>query len=1302
MVYDFQGTAAEVGWQHGETLRMEIIAEAQPSADALARRKGVSVEDALKRMAATYEPIFTAQVPAASDEIRGILFASGCFLIAWADGQAVCMQIAGGRRAVRGLSGAAPGHANSILLEPLRPLDMNRPASEAARRTARRCRFPGHLQRPRRGSALHLPASRAVKGFGDRHQFRGRSSGAIDAHRHRQSVRGRLRPLFRSPERLLVRSGGDPILKPIVSQDAQKGGPILLGRPNPSHATIAEGRRRRSPWYLRLAVPFLLTAAICPAQGTGVIYGTVTDSSGSLIPGATVEITHVATGRTRTLTTGTGVQYLFTPAPVGEYMIVVQCQGFKRAERRGLTVATDERTRVDFSLALGAVTESVTIEGAPPLVESSQASLSTLVDSERMKQLPLNGRDVLGLQFLVPGVVTGAGTASENAGLSVNGARGSSTNYTMDGGNAVDGHQNSAAAMPNPDAVQEFSVITFPLSAEYGRGGGGQVNVVTKSGTNELHASFFEFLRNERLNARSYFATEREILKRSQFGVAAGGPLIRSRTFLFGSWQKTILRQNSLRSIAYLPSDLERAGDFSQSAKKPVDPLNNSLPFPEHRIPTSRIDSASAAILDRFLMKSPTGDGFPTYRYNYPSPQNAPQLLAKIDHNFSERNRIMARWFQNDNYTKEVGGVPSIINENGFTTQSLTVSHTSVVKTNLVNVFQFTHTYVAELGSSTTNTGLDEFGVKIAAQEYAGKKWFGLSTPMFSISMLRPGNEKRRLNQLSDTATVSKGAHTMKFGIDHRHVAFDLEVGSNAGGSFTFRQEFSGVDVADYLLGLPAVFNQNSGQRQYGRGYELDLFFQDDFRLSRRVTLNLGMRWEGRPAWAEKNGNLAFYRAGQRSTVFENAPLGMLFTGDKGIPDGVFADDWNNFEPRIGFAWDIRGNGRTSLRGGYGIFLDAMQWGGMQGESSREPTTKAISINAPGSFKDPYGASGTTNPFPFDHASIDKSFKFTFPTAFDVFSDDFRMGYMQQWTLSAEQQIRGDSMVRLAYVGSKGAHLWNNRDINYATFVPGASTTSNVNNRRPLYQNGIAMLDYSESVGRSSYHSLQASYQRRYSKGVTVQANYTWAKSLDDISRGRAELSQPWPMNIRLNHGRSDWDTPHRAVGSFVWDLPWKGTPGGRFSRLLGGWQLTGIFTLQSGRPYTIYPGVATSYSGTGGERAGSVAGVSSDLSGSRSRSEKLLAWFNTAAFTTPAAGSWGNSGRNILSSPGTFNIDSGLMKNFRFLERHNIEFRAEAFGVLNNPAFGTPNNTLTARTFGQITSASGQRIMQLALKYSF
>ncbi len=341
--------------------------------------------------------------------------------------------------------------------------------------------------------------------------------------------------------------------------------------------------------YVAVLFLFLLAATASFAQGTGIIYGTAVDSSGSVIPSTTIEITHVATGRVRTLVTGAEGQYLFTPAPVGEYSVVARREGFKRVERRGITVAADERTRVDFSLDIGALTESVTIEAAPPLVESTQASLTTLVDSERMKQLPLNGRNILSLQYLVPGVVTGAGTGSENSGLSINGARGTSTNYTMDGGNATDGHSNNGMAMPNPDAVQEFSVITFPLSAEFGRGGGGQVNVVTKSGTNDFHATLFEFLRNENLNARSFFATEREILKRNQYGASGGGPLIRNRTFLFGSYQNMILRQNSLKSISYLPSDLERVGDLSQSSTKPKDPLNNGLPFPGNTIPASRI-----------------------------------------------------------------------------------------------------------------------------------------------------------------------------------------------------------------------------------------------------------------------------------------------------------------------------------------------------------------------------------------------------------------------------------------------------------------------------------------------------------------------------------------------------------------------------------------------------------------------------------------------------------------------------------------------------------------------------------------
>jgi hypothetical protein len=1039
------------------------------------------------------------------------------------------------------------------------------------------------------------------------------------------------------------------------------------------------------------------------AQGSGAVHGVIRDGSGAVVASARVTLTNVATGLSRSVATREDGEYTFVPVGVGEYRVEVEVQGFKKAVQSGITVRADERSRVDLALEVGSPNQTVEVTGQAVLVESTTATLSTLVDSERIKQLPLNGRNLLDLQRLLPGVTGNTGeTGAENAGFSVNGARGTMSNYTMDGGNAVDGFTNTAHAMPHPDAVQEFSVVSFAMSAEYGRGAGGQINVVTKSGTNALHGSAWEFLRNDKLNARRFFSPSREILRQNQYGAALGGPLRipklyngKDRTFFFFSFQSTPQRFHSTRTINYLMSDLERQGDFSRSPRVPADP-NTRAAFPDGRIPASRVDPAARRIVDELLPRNPGGAGG-VFRFNFPQERDLNQYLGRLDHSVTSRNRLTARFFWHENDEINIGGLPQFLNFIGFPTRNITLEDTHVASPTMTNTFRFTWSQVTEKSGQLSGLSYDQLGVKIFVPEVNGQKFMVLNTQDFSISGRRPSAEDRQLREFGDTFNWIRGRHQMRMGADVRRIRFDLPLGAGAGGSFAFGNNFTSVASGDFLLGLPLSFSQTAPQFQAGRGWEQDFFFQDDIRLSSRITLNAGLRWEPRSPPTEVNGNLVSFVPGQKSARFVNAPSGLVFPGDAGVPKGGFHRDLNNFAPRIGFAWDLFGNGKTSLRGGYGIFYDNLRWAGWQIQSAVEPFIRNVAINAPGSFQDPYGASRTPNPFPFDPASVKRDYLFSPRIANYHWDPNFKVGYMQQWSLTLERRLPATSMLRLAYVGNKGTSLWSSRDINWALFGPGA-TIANTDARRPIP--GFTLMDRSESNGTSNYNALQVTFDKRYSYGFTVLTSYSWQQALDTISRGRAALSQPWPMNLRLNRGRANFAVDHVFVSSFVWDIPFLAGRRDLLGKIAGGWQMNGIASLRSGIPFDVVPGRPTSLSGTGGERADLVGNPF--LDSGRPVQARLDQYFNRSAFAVAADGSWGNLGRNVMEGPGSINFDIVFGKRFRVIENHSIELRAELFNATNTPTFSNPVNNVTNANFGRILNSGAGRVVQLGLKYAF
>jgi len=1049
----------------------------------------------------------------------------------------------------------------------------------------------------------------------------------------------------------------------------------------------------RFVWLLLLAAGSLL------AQGTATLSGTVTDPSGAVIPGAPVKITNVGTGWNRTVNSLSDGRYYVSPLTVGAYQIDVEVKGFSKLTRTGIVLNADENARVDLKLELGETSRSITVSADAALVDTSKSMQVTLVDSARMQDLPLNGRDAASLQLLQPGVVRhNYNNDAETPPVSINGARGSQSNYTLDGGMAMDDLNQTSTVMPNPDALEEFSIVQFANSAEFGRGAGGQVNVITKSGTNTWHGSLFEFLRNDKLNARSFFAPSRAVYRKNQFGGTVGGPVRKDRTFFFFSYQGT--RQNiaSTTTVSRIPSDIERQGDFSQSPRIPNDPLNGQ-PFPNGLVPASRFDPASVKFIDMFMPEGPQPVAAPYY-YNSPTSDNSNEYMGRGDHIFSSRDRLSGHLFWNNrnNLTVQGGSLPGFSKAGGYFTRNLSLNETHQFSANLVNDFRYTLGHRNQAGWPIKDVSLATLGVQIYYPEdtLGYKPSLYLQTGDFVVRDQRPSIEKADIHQFSDSVMYVRGKHIMKFGFDARRIHGSVAQNPFYSGYFGFGSNFTGVNFGDFLLGLPDYFRQGTTTMMRGRGTEYSLFAQDDFRLSRTVTLNLGVRWDPFLPPYDVAKHYSYYRAGRQSRIYTNAPPGLLFAGDPDVPNGVYNSDWNNVAPRIGFAWDVTGNGKTSIRGGYGIFYTATTSFQAGVVTSGQPHVLNVIVNAPGSFVDPWGASGVANPFPYTPATEGGgAYPFTYPISVNLFEENFRTGYLQQWNFIVERQLWADTLFRAAYVGSKGTKLWWDGDANPAVYIPGQSTVANTNSRRPLAPY-FAGLNMSRSLGTSNYNALQVTARRRFSRGLTFDSSYTWSKSIDLNSGDRTGSGFPYPYCPDCNRGRSDWDRSHVFVASWVWELPFLKSRSGLAGNLLGGWRFSGIATAMSGGVFGVGPGSQTSLSGTGGERADLIGDPHLEGGGTRAR------WFNTAAFAVPASGSWGNSGKNILEGPGLYNFDFALNKDFRIRESHALNVRFEAFNALNHANFGNPNGTMSSSNFGRILSASSGRVGQVALKYVF
>ncbi|HTU99317.1 MAG TPA: TonB-dependent receptor [Luteitalea sp.] len=1050
---------------------------------------------------------------------------------------------------------------------------------------------------------------------------------------------------------------------------------------------------------------------------TGGLTGVIKDADGAVVPGATVKATATATGTELTAISDASGQYVVRGLPVGGYNVQVELSGFQTVQVEGVTVRVNEEVRLDVTLKVGNLTESVTVSGLSTTVDTVSSTLKTVVDQKRIEELPLNGRNPTQLMTLVAGVVpdpradvTSGATYPGTSGITANGARANSTNYIMDGGSNNDHYSNGSNPMPNPDALQEFSVQTNSFSAQYGRNAGAIVNAVTRSGTNQFHGLGFGYLRDSSMNANNFFTPGIDDgLNRKQFGGTFGGPIVKSRTFFFGSYQGTLQEQRPADLTALVPTAAQRLGDFSGYSRVLRDPLTGQ-PFPGNIIPANRIDPTSALILSQYLpVPNPrAGDPVNTLRYSRPNNSEDHQYLLRMDHTFSNNHRIYGRYWLSKAAVPEYLDTSNVLTSafgRTWDNQIISVNDTWVVSPSLVNNLVVTYNRTYNDNFQVPSQSYADIGIPGVYND-ANPQWFFNVGGWFGINTGDTNQFNRDEYQFVNTLRWSKGRHEITSGIDYSYGKGDIINNFRANGRYTFNNAapFTGDALADFMLGKFQSFEQGVGEYKNTRFHYVAAFVEDVWRFNPRLTLTLGLRYDPNRPYTDVNGRLAGYRAGRQSTVYTNAPVGMQYPGDEGFPDGGYNSSWNLFAPRAGFAYDVSGDGKTSLRAGYGLFYDKPNTITTNSAATQGPfgTVARADGNALNSMRNTWA--GSTNPFPVDIFNVPSNAPVVLPFNAFSYSEDMRPGRLHSWHVTGEREIFPTWMLRVAYAGSRGDGLTIGIERNPAIYAEGA-TTATTNQRRPLFPlyGNITSI---EPLGRSTYHSLQVTVDKRLSRGISLLSNYTLSKSMDNTSANKQNgTTAVNPFDLSYDWGPANADRRHRWVSSLLWQLP------GQFDNpvlntVLSGWNLTGIFTVMSGQPFTVGSGVDNARSGTGNQFADRVGDPS--LPSDRPKAERIAQWFNTSAFTVNALGTFGNAGRNSLRGPDYQTLDLGLHKTFQITNQVRTQFRLEAFNALNRANFNIPDGNRSSGNFGRITGASAAgggsdpRILQLALRVWF
>lgn len=1070
--------------------------------------------------------------------------------------------------------------------------------------------------------------------------------------------------------------------------------------------------------FLCFAIAVLFSAGTKVwAQDTGAINGQVLDPSKAAVVNATVEVMNEDTRFVRQAVSNPEGAFSIRALSPGRYSLTVRSPGFKSVTQTGIQVSVGQNTRADVELEVGAVAESVTVQSTTFSVDTQGSTVGSTIDQTRIEGLPLLNRNVMTLASLLPGIAAASFpttvTGSRNGpSVSVSGSRRTENNVMLDGATLAAGLYNVSQNLPSPDAIEEFRVLTNTYSAEFGRGTGSMFLAVTKSGTNAFHGSLYEFLRNDALNARNAFATTKPFLRQNQFGGNVGGPVMlprysgKDRTFFFFSYQGLRIGSQGLNR-SFPATALEREGNFSASNRTIRDPATGQ-PFPGNIIPSNRIDPLSSALFREYMPLYPNQpDGSSLNLQTFSTSNN--QITLRGDHRFSAKNNLFVRYYLNSDLTRETTPVelfPLVSAGSKLPVQSVTLSDVHTFGPRVVNELRLSYVRVpaqAE-GPRVPQKTAKELGGKFNQQARLPLAPQAAISGRLGVIPAAPSRvDVDNTYQAEEKLSWMTGRHAFKFGMS---VFYDRQLTQSefrTNGYFNFDGSFSGLSMADYMLGKPNSLVISDPYYTALRGTDYGAYVQDDFTISRKLTLNYGVRYQLHIPWKNEFGYASNVVPGRQSTYIPNAPPGMLYYGDPGVPAGLYETNKTRFEPRFGLAWDLFGNGRTSIRAGYGFFTGSVAGIMVQHGYEMPPFQRVVSLSPPVTFSDPYG--GGPDPFPY---LVDlKNPVFAYPIQAFLVDPDFRDSYTQQFNVNVQQQIGSDVFVQVGYVGKVAHRLPLAIESNAAVYRDGA-TIANAQQRRPYFPQYYAGIAGVRSIGNSNYHSLQADARKRFTRGYTLSLAYTWSKSIDEGSLQNAEgssASNPWDYR-KGERGYSDFDRRHILAISGVWNLPVLGG-NSLIARILGGWELSGTLYVASGSPFSIATGADTALlggsRGLGAQRAQVVGNPFLDTS--RPRSELIAQYFNTAAFASPARGAFGNSARNILAGPGSFSTNVAVLKNFRISSNEQFgkfQFRAEAYNLPNWVNLGNPANSLVSPNFGKITSAGDARVLQFGLRWDF